>query len=266
MEVDLSIEPAPPAQGDLFDAEDLGLGRELLLPPEEQAKRYTGEHVARNQERYRQIVAAIAEGIGVRAICRAFSVSHHTVQVIREREAALVATEKERIARGFGRLQWCLLERLTEAVEKDLLPVAQMGVVLGIVSDKKAALESGGVTQRIVVEHVNQESVRAKFASLIDVEATTVADHGMQTPTVADPESKSGVLAQIPEQIRVDCAPVSDFDADLPTEPPPTPAGQTRTATTAPSEDPTQREGGGGSENPGLPPGMDGNGSGKFEA
>jgi len=150
----------------LFDESALPAGRELLLPVEEQKKRYTLEMVQRNQARYSAIIAALGEGHGVRSICRAFAVGQHTVEEIRDREASLVATEKERARKLAMRIARACGERLLESVEDGTLPVSLLPVSYGIATDKSIAL-AGEPSQVITVRHeMDQESLRRMFREL----------------------------------------------------------------------------------------------------
>lgn len=153
-------------QAPLFDESQLPVGRELLMPIEEQRHRFSGELVARNQARYQAIVAALGEGISMRSICKAFAVSQHTVEGIRERDAALVATEKERTGRKLRLLVRMAVDRLQEAFEKNELSAGQLPVTLGILVDKSLNWE-GQSTQTVTLRHeIDQSKVLAFFASL----------------------------------------------------------------------------------------------------
>ncbi|MDD2766005.1 MAG: hypothetical protein PHE83_18740 [Opitutaceae bacterium] len=135
------------SQPELFRAEELPAGHELLtIEQDERAGRSTGERLARNRERYMAIVRCLAEGIGIRATARAFKVSPHTIFAIRDREAAAIATEKQELSRLMGRFVRMGVERLNE--ELDDIPIGQLSVSLGIVSDKKALLD-GDPTVRV---------------------------------------------------------------------------------------------------------------------
>ena len=105
-------------QGEFFDAVDMPVALELLESPEEQAKRFTGEQVARNRKRYLAIVRALGQNLPVRMICEAFGISHHTVKAIREREPELVATEKQRVARMLGHAARLCVESFIDDLQK----------------------------------------------------------------------------------------------------------------------------------------------------
>ncbi|MBK8002309.1 MAG: helix-turn-helix domain-containing protein, partial [Verrucomicrobia bacterium] len=195
----------------LFDESQLPAGRELLLPAEEQRRRFTADMVARNQERYRAIVGAIAEGLGVRQICRAFGVSHHTVQAIRERDPQLVATEKERARGEFRQLVRLASDRLREALENDELAPGQLPVALGILVDKSLALEGQPMMTVAVRHEVDQESVRRMFESLaqpvtLDVRAldSESGENGADSPqkeAIDDDVGKFAVTLAAPEVV-----------------------------------------------------------------
>jgi hypothetical protein len=139
-------------QSELFDESELPAGLEVVMPEETQRKRFTAEQVARNQGRYREIVHAIAGGMPVRSICKAFSVSHHIVKIIREREPDLVATEKKRMSASLGHAARMGVEEFMEQVARGEVEAKVLPVAVGIFLDKKALLD-GEATAR--VEHVS---------------------------------------------------------------------------------------------------------------
>ena len=99
---------------------------------------------------YKAIIEGYAQGLGIRQLCRAYAVSHHTVAAVIGREPASVATHKEEfVARGmmFKRMA---LDRLIDEIND--IPIQSLPVAYGIVSDK-LALDSGGATSRI--EHID---------------------------------------------------------------------------------------------------------------
>lgn len=186
------------AQIALFDESQLPSGRELLLPLEEQRHRFTGGQVRLNQERYAALVSALGEGLGVRQICRAFKVSPHTLETIRERDAELVATEKERSGRKLRRLVRMTMDRLEEALANDEITAGQLPVTLGILVDKSLAFEGQAVATVTVRHEIDQEQVRRMFQELqgpvIDVESAPIG-HA--------PDFGSGAIPQNGQQKQV---------------------------------------------------------------
>lgn len=174
----------------LFDESQLPAGRELLLPAEVQRHQFTGERVARNEQRYAAIVQALGEGLGVRQIARAFSCSQHTIEVIRERSAVQVATQKEQTGAKLRRLVRMTLERLEECLEKDLISPGQLPVTAGILIDKSLAWE-GQATATVTHRHeIDQDAVRRLFASLQPPAALVMEANFVDVE--AAPDSKSG--------------------------------------------------------------------------
>lgn len=173
-------------QSGLFDEAELPEGLELLQPESEQKKRFTGEVVARNQGRYREIVNALGANVPVRAICRAFSVSHHVVKAIREREPDLVATEKKRVSQMLGHAARMTIESFTDDLESGKVPPSAKPVAAAIFLDKKALLD-GEATSRI--EHVSSglPSIE-EFSRLVQSLPVAVASElcsegkGVETP------------------------------------------------------------------------------------
>lgn len=192
-------------QAPLFDEAELPAGRELLVPVEEQRHRFTGELVARNVAKYAAIVGALGEGLGVRQIARAFGVSHHTVECIRERESALVATEKERTGRKLRRLVRMSLDALEEALTAGTISAGQLPITAGILIDK-SLLWDGQATAIVAHRHeLDQEKVRRLFNALQgplielapDSESGEMPPEGQQKALIP-PASVSDVVISCP--------------------------------------------------------------------
>jgi hypothetical protein len=216
-------------QPPLFDESQLPVGRELLLPEEEQQRRFTGAVVARNQSRYQAIVQALGEGLGVRQICRAFGVSHHVVQVIRERDAALVATEKQDTGRKLRRLVRLALERFEDGLANGEITAGQIPVATGILIDKSLAWE--GHQQPITVRHeleLDQWKLRAMFAALqapvIDVELAPDSESGALGPT--RPQKGLMPLPAVPDVVIPPSSPPSSPTAPAARQASPTPGSK----------------------------------------
>lgn len=64
---------------------------DVVLPPEEIKKRYTGTNGARALERREQVVKMLALQISAKDICDILKMSHHTVEAIAAQEAQRVA-------------------------------------------------------------------------------------------------------------------------------------------------------------------------------
>lgn len=141
-------------QASLFNSDALPVGLDLLLPEDEQRRQFSGEHVARNQERYRLIVKALGQNLPVRMICEAFGVSHHTVKAIREREPDMVATEKQRFSKLLGHAARMSVEGYLDDLQNGKVPSNVKSVSAAIFLDKKALLD-GEATSR--VEHVRAD-------------------------------------------------------------------------------------------------------------
>lgn len=176
-------------QVELFDPDQLPVGRELLLPVAEQRHQFTAERVALNQAKYQAIVGALGEGLGVRTICRAFHVSHHTVFTIRDRESALVATVKEEMSRRCLNIAKMAAERFEEAVANNEISPGQLPVAVGILVDKSLLL-AGEVTHRIEVRSgLDQDAVRKAFEALsrpIEVQAEIVVNSELDSVSSGD--------------------------------------------------------------------------------
>ena len=143
---------------------------------------------------YRAIVDGLGQGLGVRQLCRAYRVSHHTVSAVMARESAAVATLKERTVatlRTFGRLA---ADRLLDEV--DQIPIQSLPIALGIAVEK-AELLAGGATSRI--EHTESGPTHEDYIRMISgkvIEAETVPAIGFQGEEVAQKEADQAATVQ----------------------------------------------------------------------
>ena len=144
----------PPEQGDLFP--------ELELPLVEAAKRkafvHTGAFVSRDEQLCRDICTDLIAGISRRAIALRFAVSRNTVNAIREIMESRGELEplKREVAKRLDRCVIFGLENLEHTLATNGLPASQLSVAVGILLDKKAAIE-GQPTARI--EHITSRKI-----------------------------------------------------------------------------------------------------------
>ena len=143
---------------------------------------------------YRAIVDGLGQGLGVRQLCRAYRVSHHTVAAVMARESAAVATLKERtvsVLRTFGRLA---ADRLLDEV--DQIPIQSLPIALGIAVEK-AELLAGGATSRI--EHTESGPTHEDYIRMISgkvIEAEVVPVIGLEGGEVAQKGADPGAAVQ----------------------------------------------------------------------
>jgi hypothetical protein len=142
---------------------------------------------------YRAIVDGLGQGLGVRQLCRAYRVSHHTVAAVMARESSAVATLKERtvsVLRTFGRLA---ADRLLDEV--DQIPIQSLPIALGIAVEK-AELLAGGATSRI--EHTESGPTHDDYLRMISgkvIEAEVIAT-GFQGEEVAQKSADPAAAVQ----------------------------------------------------------------------
>lgn len=147
---------------------------------------------------YRALVDGLGQGLGVRQLCRAYRVSHHTVAAVMARESVAVATLKERtvsVLRTFGRLA---ADRLLDEV--DQIPIQSLPIALGIAVEK-AELLSGGATSRI--EHADSGPTHEDYLRMISgkvIEAELVPATGFEgeesAQKSADPVAAGAIAVQ----------------------------------------------------------------------
>lgn len=137
---------------------------------------YTGDRLAaQDPGRYRAIVDALANGMGIRQIARAYKVSHNTVAAVRAREGATIDTLKTSIAGRALLVAEMAVERLGDEIG-DIKREA-LAVVAGILVDK-AQLLTGQATSIIGRPEAPQDwesaldSIRQAQGQVIDI------DHG----------------------------------------------------------------------------------------
>jgi hypothetical protein len=124
-------------------------GRELLTVDEDaKAGKYSGAIIERNRAKVEAICRALAEGIGVKRIASAFSVSIHTVLGLRDRHPELIATQKKEASNQLGRIAKLMAENIEERLIAGTMKPSS--VDLGIVLDKKAMLDGDA---GLVIEH-----------------------------------------------------------------------------------------------------------------
>jgi hypothetical protein len=150
---------------------------------------------------YRALVDGLGQGLGVRQLCRAYRVSHHTVAAVMARESSTVATLKERTVatlRTFGRLA---ADRLLDEV--DQIPIQSLPIALGIAVEK-AELLAGGATSRI--EHLEAGPTHEDYLQLISgkvIEAELVPATGLKGEQVSQKENDASAAVQA-EPVLVD--------------------------------------------------------------
>lgn len=132
-------EAAQPGLPGLPDPDTLSMGDKWT------AGQFTGERLLQlDPERYRAICGALANGMGIRSISRAYRVSTNTVAAVRDREGCTIETLKQRLAADCLHGAAIATERLIEEV--DLVKRETLPIVIGVLTDK-AQLLSGQPTQ-----------------------------------------------------------------------------------------------------------------------
>lgn len=158
-------------------------GAELLTIEEDERKgKYSGKIIDQNRQKVRAICAALAEGIGVNRIAKAFSVSIHTVLALRDRHPELIAAEEKMLSAQISRVLKVGVDRYLQALVDGVIPAAQLPVGLGILFDKKQLLDGKPTTISSSQKQVAtfEEMKRALEALPIDVEVISETQSGGQ--------------------------------------------------------------------------------------
>ena len=191
-----------PSLLDQVAAEEAAAPSLFLVSTEEDANQemerrgeFTAERLMESRPTiYRAIVDGLGQGLGVRQLCRAYRVSHHTVSAVMARESQAVATLKERTVatlRTFGRLA---ADRLLDEV--DQIPIQSLPIALGIAVEK-AELLAGGATSRI--EHTESGPTHEDYIRMISgkvIEAETVPVIGLEGEEVVQKEHDQASAVQ----------------------------------------------------------------------
>jgi hypothetical protein len=112
----------------------------LAMGDKFQAGQFTGERLAaQDPDRYRAICGALANGMSLRSIARAYQVSTNTVAAVREREGLTIETLKQRLADQARLGAGLAIERMIEEIDhfkRESLPI-----VAGVLIDKSQLLD-----------------------------------------------------------------------------------------------------------------------------
>lgn len=147
---------------------------------------FTGERLFRfKPEIYRMITCAIAEGLSVRQISRAFGVSTNTVMAVRDREPEAIDTEKRKVTSELRKFARMAIERLNEEI--DHIDIDKLPIALGIVVEKWQLLE-GQATSR--VEHVKTPGIEDynRIIDALPVEPESIGFNSGKPEQKASPE------------------------------------------------------------------------------
>lgn len=203
----LEVEAAKAAAAPSLFLDEVSKGVDRM----EKAGEFTAERLMESRPAiYRAIVEGHAQGLGIRQLCRAYSVSHHTVAVVLAREPKAIATLKEGTISTLRTFAKLAADRLLDEVND--IPIQQLAVPLGISIDK-AQLLDGGATSRI--EHTETGPTHDDYLKLISgevIEAELVPATGLRGEDVsikgaAEPfEVAAAVQA---EPVLVDAEPVT---------------------------------------------------------
>lgn len=188
----------------------------LLDVPEEQRERlenrgeFTGERLyAQDPDRYRAIVGALAEGIGLRAIARAYKVSPNTVRAIRVREAGPIDTEKKEISLRLRQFARMASDRLVEEVDE--IPVDKLPLATAIVIDKMQLLDGEATT---ISGTAGPSFDPERFNQMVQAIGREVPETGFSGEENAQSARPSDPVAELPEASNLEPLPAAGTDAE----------------------------------------------------
>lgn len=164
-------------------------------------KEYTAEWLFKYRRKdYDAIVTALSEGFGIRQICRALHVSHHTVELVRLRESSLVATLKKGTVEKLRTFVRLASDRLIDEVYD--MKLESLPVAIGILTEK-AQLLDGEATARVeehrVVTHRDYEDmVRTYEAEAVETGLSEEKNSAKETLALASPDVAVGIPSAPP--------------------------------------------------------------------
>lgn len=159
-------------------------GAELLTVEEDARQgKYSGKIIDKHRAKVAAICNALAGGIGIIRIARAFGVSEHTVMAIRDRHPELIAMEEKELSRTYGKILKLSAERYLEALVSGSIQPAQLPIGMGIIFDKKALLD-GKPTQ--IVHHQEKDLTVEDLNRLFDSMKVVKVSHGQELKQISN--------------------------------------------------------------------------------
>src|SRR5574343_524574 len=133
---------------------------ELLAAVEKRGPAHTGGYTLRDPERAHRIAAMFAAGRGVRHVAAAEGIGHETARACRRalEASGTLGPIKKRLSTRIGEIVVDALDSYHEGLLAGEVRADQIPVGVGILLDKKAALDGEAAT---VIEH---RSVRAEVS------------------------------------------------------------------------------------------------------
>lgn len=149
----------------------------LTVEADRAAGKFTAERLAGNAQRRDAVVRALAEGMSIAGVARAFGMSRNTVATAYRRFGPQIEQRKQEVGGQALDVARMAIERIRDEI--DDMPKASLPIIAGIMIDK-AQLLSGAPTVRI--EHSSAASGPSGFndwlGSLVDVTPSTSVASG----------------------------------------------------------------------------------------
>lgn len=115
-----------------------------------QRGRFTAEQLSHNEGRLQAILGAVAQGMSVRSIAKAYGVSTNTVLTAQRKFAGEIETLKQELGRSCMDVARLAVERMRD--EMDDMPKASLPIIAGVMIDKGQLL-TGAPTMRVQHDH-----------------------------------------------------------------------------------------------------------------
>jgi len=158
------------------------------------AGEFTGELLfSRDPQKYHEIIAMTAEGMGVHRIARVLKVSGNTVRAVRAREGLAIATGKREMAQRCREVARMGVDRIHEEI--DDMDIDKLPVAIGILIDKSLVLDG---EPSLIVEHrevATLEDFERALSTLPCVDAEVIEDDGAPGMGIEGGECGNGAPA-----------------------------------------------------------------------
>ncbi len=161
--------------------------------------RYSLKIVSEQSDRLDAILRALAEGMPLRQIARAYRVGYYTLTRLRSEFPDKLATHKNRLADDLLTFGQLAIERMIEDIDR--MDIDKIGVQLGIALDKHLVLSGSPsvIIGRTEVSHDDVERMRdALIAEVIEIPAETGCGGGSAGQTGEAGAGGLGAVEPVP--------------------------------------------------------------------
>lgn len=171
----------------LFDQDNLPVRDDVAKAIATGAHKHTGARLLDNQSTVLRMVELLVGGWGLKRIAKEMQVSKHSVRAAREALVARgeLAPYKQRLV---AKMEDCIeqgVDNYLDALERNMVPAAQIPIGVGILSDKRAlalgeptsiAAAAGPPAEELSVEKLNAYFANLKRAKVMPADSSSGAN------------------------------------------------------------------------------------------